>query len=223
LCNADGSQPEPLTSFGGPKVAWPKWSPDGKQIAFYSEIDGNSEIYVLNVKQRKHQRLTTHPAWDGNLQWSRDGKGIYFVSRRGPTQRVFKIAADGSGEPVPMDERFGSAPIESPDGKYFYFLRGTSAWRVPVGGGEAVPIVEELRPQGGLEVFRDGIYYVGTLGEDGTHPIQFKDFASGQVETLARTTGPAWWNLTLSPDRRKLLYVQIDQAGSDLMLVENFR
>lgn len=118
---------------------------------------------------------------------------------------------------VPCD----GAPIESPDGGYFWFLRGASAWRVPVGGGQAVQMVEELRPHGGRGVFIDGIYYVGR-DEDGTHPIQFKEFASGQVKTLARTTGPAWWSLTVSPDRRTLLYVQEDQAGSDLMPVENF-
>ena len=79
LCNADGSHPVPLTSFGGPKVVSPKWSPNGEQIAFDSEADGNSEIYTISVKGRRIKQVTKHPAWDGQPQWSRDGKWIHFL------------------------------------------------------------------------------------------------------------------------------------------------
>jgi len=53
--------------------------------------------------------------------------------------------------------------------------------------------------------------------------IQFLKFATGKVApviTLPRGhTGP----LSISPDERYLLYSQLDQRGSDLMLIENFR
>ena len=162
LCNADGSQPVPLTSFRGPKVVSPRWSPNGEQIAFSSEADGNLEMYTISVKGRTRKRLTTHPAWDGNAHWSRDGKWIYFVSDRSGTLGAWKMPAEG-GDALPLsgplsNVRYDGTPIESPDGKYLYFLRDDSAWRIPVEGGEAVPIVEELFSRGRLAVFEDGLY-----------------------------------------------------------------
>ncbi|MCP5119119.1 MAG: hypothetical protein GY953_50605, partial [bacterium] len=69
-----------------------------------------------------------------------------------------------------------------------------------------------------------GFYYLSSPGEDGTSAIQFFESATGQVKTLGRTTGQAgFWSLAVSPNRRSILWVQLDSAGSDLMLVENFR
>jgi hypothetical protein len=114
-------------------------------------------------------------------------------------------------------------PIESPDGEYLYFLRKDTAWRVPAEGGEEVLVAEHVFHRGSLAVFDDGVYFVGSADEEGTHPIRFKDFVTGRVETLARTDGEAFWVLTVSPDRGTLLYTEMSEAGGDLMLIEDFR
>ncbi len=48
----------------------PSWSPDGNRIAFYSERDGNYEIYVMNTDGTGQRNLTNNPAWDSSLFWS---------------------------------------------------------------------------------------------------------------------------------------------------------
>ena len=149
------------------------------------------------------------------------------MSDRSGTFGAWKVPAE-RGEAVPLSGLLSNVspyltPIESPGGKYLYFLRDDSVWRIPVEGGEPVLIVEELFRRGSLAVFEDGLYYIGKADEDGTHPIRFKDFASGRENTLARTTGEVFWNLAVSPDRRTLLYVQEVDGGADLMLVENFQ
>jgi hypothetical protein len=48
------------------------------------------------------------------------------------------------------------------------------------------------------------------------------EFATGALKQIATTKG-LFVGLTISPDRRSILYSQFDQPGSDLMLVENFR
>jgi hypothetical protein len=53
--------------------------------------------------------------------------------------------------------------------------------------------------------------------------IQFYHFASGKTQLIAKLEKPVHVGLTVSPDRRWLLYAQHDEVGSDLMLVENFR
>jgi hypothetical protein len=53
--------------------------------------------------------------------------------------------------------------------------------------------------------------------------IQFLSFADGQIKTVISIPKPVFVGLTVSPDGQSLLYTQIDQEGSDIMLVENFR
>ena len=60
----------------------PKWSPDGKQIAFVAYIDGNPDIYVMNASGSSQRRLTNDPGYDSQVNWSPDGKQIVFVSDR---------------------------------------------------------------------------------------------------------------------------------------------
>ncbi|MCP5118504.1 MAG: hypothetical protein GY953_47435 [bacterium] len=173
------------------------------------------------------RRLTTHPEDDGNPEWSSDGKRVYFLSRRDGTKRTWKIPAAG-GEPVPMDVPGGDT-LESPDGKFLYYERdwGTaekySIWRVPVEGGESVQVVDSLSQTTAFDVVEDGIYYVGRRREDGTSEILFQNVETGELETVAVIEETTGWGLSVSPDRKTLLYVQEDRSGSDLMLVENFR
>jgi TolB protein len=78
--NADGSDQARLTDnlLGN---YFPSWSPDGKRIAFTSERDGNSEIYIMNADGSGQIRLTNNKASDGMPTWSPDGKRIVFCLR----------------------------------------------------------------------------------------------------------------------------------------------
>ena len=60
----------------------PSWSPDGKLIAFVSELDGNQELYVLHPDGSHMTRLTRTPSEDLWPRWSPDGKRLIFSSRR---------------------------------------------------------------------------------------------------------------------------------------------
>jgi len=75
----------------------------------------------------------------------------------------------------------------------------------------------------GFSLVDDGIYFIPDPGADGKSSIQFLTFATGKVKKVASIPGGPDIGFTVSPDRRYLLYTQVDGAGSDLMLVENFR
>jgi TolB protein len=47
----------------------PTWSPDGRQLAFASNRDGNDEIYVMNADGTGLVNLTNHPAQDDQPAW----------------------------------------------------------------------------------------------------------------------------------------------------------
>jgi len=72
-------------------------------------------------------------------------------------------------------------------------------------------------------VANKGIYFEQSIRDRSTS-VRFLAFATGKVTTIATIRRPvADLGLSVSPDERYLLYTQVDQTGSDLMLVENFR
>src|SRR4029079_15955236 len=74
----------------------PRCSPDGTRLAFTSNRDGNSEIYVINRDGSGLRRLTNHPSIDVTPTWSPTGKQIAFTSDRTGTPQHWVINDDGS-------------------------------------------------------------------------------------------------------------------------------
>jgi Tol biopolymer transport system component len=68
VMNADGSDRVQLTNHRA-RDENPDWSPDGTQIAFYSERPGNAEIYVMNADGLQEKRVTHDPWYDQAVRW----------------------------------------------------------------------------------------------------------------------------------------------------------
>ena len=83
----------------------------------------------------------------------------------------------------------------------------------------AIRVIDSVIVNRAFSITDDGIYFItGTQ----SYTIQFFSFRTHQHRTLAKVENPFLY-LTVSPDGKSILYSQIDQSGSDLMLVENFR
>ena len=74
-----------------------------------------------------------------------------------------------------------------------------------------------------FSLVNEGIYFIPEPGADRKSFIQFLSFVTGKVKRVALLSGSSAEGLSVSPDGRFLLFSQLDEAGSDLMLVENFR
>ena len=223
VCKSDGSNAVQLTSFGGPVVSTPRWSPDGQKIAFDAPAAGEFDIYTVSANGGKVQRMTTHPANDGNPSWSHDGRWIYFDSARTGEQQVFKIPANG-GDAIQLTRDGGFAPFESTDGKFLYFtkaLLATSLWKIPIEGGQSSKILEGVSSYINLAILDGGVYFVPV---NRPRVIQFLSFTTNQIRTVAGLEKPTdqVGGLAVSPDGRWILCSQVDRAGSELMLVEKF-
>ena len=105
-------------------VQTPAWAPDGRKLAFVSQRDGNSEIYVMNADGSEQENLTRQPASDSHPSWSRDGRKLLFVSRRNGNAEIYVMNADGSGlrnlTRTPSDDL---DPSWSPDGRAIAFVQ----------------------------------------------------------------------------------------------------
>ena len=230
LSDPDGSNAAPLFLKEGAHSGTPRWSPDGRRIAFDSSPEGQQDIYVISARGGNPIRLTTHPVDDNVPSWSQDGEWMYFASRRSGRPQVWKVLV-GGGEPIQVTQEGGVVAFESNDGKFVYYTKDwqvkTSLWKVPVGGGEEVPALESVHARN-FSVTRQGIYFIQAPTRDepgGSFLIRFFDFATGRATTI-HSLPPGvgvYPGLTVSPDGRSILYTQLDQSQSDLMLVENFR
>lgn len=97
LAPADGSGVTRMTNCGKAD-GYPAWSPDGSQIAFSSNRDGNYEIYVMNADGSGQTRLTNAAGDDLLPRWSPDGTRIAFDSKRDGNDEVYVMNADGTGQ-----------------------------------------------------------------------------------------------------------------------------
>src|SRR5262249_42276465 len=115
LVSRQGGEAKRLTTGTGLETD-PHFSPDGKQIAFTGEYDGNLDVYVMPATGGEPRRLTYHPDNDQVVGWTPDGKEILFRSGRSSYSRfnrLFTISANGSFPtelPLPMGEEGSYSP-----------------------------------------------------------------------------------------------------------------
>jgi tricorn protease len=97
-----------LTSFQG-QTTNPRFSPDGKSVAFSGEYAGNVDVYVAPADGGDPKRLTWHPGGDLVQGWTPDGKSVMFSSGRASwapnaAPRFWTVPAEGGVE-QPMTRR----------------------------------------------------------------------------------------------------------------------
>ncbi|MBD3225120.1 MAG: peptidase S41, partial [Caldithrix sp.] len=135
---ADGGTAIRLTIHDGAE-RYPKFSPDGSQIAFTGEYDGNIDVYVMDVHGGNITRLTYHPGYDVVVGWHEQNNKIIFRSGRKSFNRftrLFMVSPDGSGmETIILHE--AAQGSFSPDGNqiaYNKIARENRTWKRYKGG-----------------------------------------------------------------------------------------
>jgi dipeptidyl aminopeptidase/acylaminoacyl peptidase len=219
-----------LTNFASSAVTGsPRWSPDGKMIAFDTRAGGNADIYVVGAEGGNPRRLTTDAAEDVVPSWSADGQFVYFASRRLGRLELWKVPAAG-GDAVQVTKNGGFISAESPDGSTLYFTRGgadSGLWRKDLATGEESKIVDAGVGRNWAIGRRSVLFLSAPETDAEPYAVRSVDLATGQVsrpEPLAGSTRTLPINvLALSPDEQWLVYSQRDLLDYDLMLVENFR
>ena len=116
---AEGGKARRLTSHVGYEM-FPRYSPDGRTIAFTGQYDGNTEVYSIPAEGGEPLRLTYTATLDRDdigdrmgpnnivMAWTPDGKQVVYRSRKqtsGFVGRLFKVGAEGGlSEVIPLPE-----------------------------------------------------------------------------------------------------------------------
>ena len=124
----DGGDARRLTSFQG-ATGNPKFSPDGRWIAFSGQYGGNSDVYVVASDGGEPKRLTWHPGADITQGWTPDGKRVVFASARASPNgapKFWSVSAEGDVETALPMPRAWQGKIAA-DGKHVAY-RMNNSW-----------------------------------------------------------------------------------------------
>ncbi|MBX3009313.1 MAG: PD40 domain-containing protein [Melioribacteraceae bacterium] len=133
-----------LSSPKGQEI-FPKFSPDGSQIAFSGNYDGNIDVYVVPTTGGVPTRVTNHGMTDRIIDWYPDGKNLLYASSKHSGKQRFsqfyKVSVQG-GLPVVLPVPYGEHASLSPDGKQIAYTNKTESFRTwkRYRGGDAADI-----------------------------------------------------------------------------------
>ncbi|HEV2480582.1 MAG TPA: biopolymer transporter TolR [Puia sp.] len=117
----EGGTPKQITPRG--PSYFHGWSPDGKDMVFCGERNGEFDVYKVSAEGGKEQRLTTTKGLDDGPEYTPDGQYIYFNSVRSGLMQIWRMRPDGSDqEQVTNDEYDNWFAHISPDGKWFVYI-----------------------------------------------------------------------------------------------------
>jgi len=195
----------------------PRWSPDGKRIAFVSSRDGPDQIWVVEVNSSVGPLQVTYDRYDNNdIQWSPDGKQIAYASQRN-AQDIFRSAlctvSLPEGEVKQLTDGLQSndrTPRWSPDGTRIAFVSDRSGyddlWLMSKDGEGLTRLTEGGGDHADPRWSPDGRFLAYTVTRHGNVDIWVSSVDGSSRRRLTTEDGvhqaPLW-----SPDGREILYL----------------
>lgn len=184
--------------------SFPRFSPDGKRLAYSAAYDGNTDVYVAPVTGGEPVRLTHHPMADRVVGWTPDGTRVLFASgRESGRQRYsqfFTVGLDG-GLPEKLPVPYGEFGAYSPDGKQFVYMpmsQDFRNWKRYRGGWAPDLWVFDLKTFAAKNVTNDPgndaqpmwhgntIYFMSDRGANQRNNIWAYDTASGKARQITQ-------------------------------------
>jgi TolB protein len=208
----------------------PVLSPDGAKVAFVSDRDGASNIYLMNADGTGPVRLTSHPGGDIQPAFSPDGRRIVFASYQvdyeaGRPERVpdlWVMNADGTGQErlTFFDHSVGtSSPQFSPDGGTIVFAAGFQIWTMNADGSNLEQLTTQednftpsFSPDGGRIVYASDV--------DGSFSDVWVMNADGTSRKRLTTANSGAGTPTFSPDGAHIAFASSRSGNDDIYLID---
>jgi len=198
----EGGQAVPLASPPGGE-AFPRFSADGKTIAFMGNYDGDQDLYTISIDGGIPTRVTHHPATELLSDWSPDGKLLFAMNGLAGNARhmqIFSVAA-GGGLPEKLPVPYGAAGAISPDGTWLAYTpnnRDFRTWKRYRGGLASDIWLFNLKDNSSKQATTwegtdtnpmwhgDKLYYLSDEGDEHRLNIWSYDMGSGNTDQVTR-------------------------------------
>jgi len=207
--SVDGGGPPERIEVAGAQAFFPSMSPVGRVLGFTRKFR-DEDVYRFEPS-RAAQPVARSSVYDGNPQFSPDGRRIAFCSlRSGDAMQVWVANADGS-MPEQLTHgpgRFQGGPSWSPDGRQIAFEASRDdghphIWTVDADGGTPRQITDDAGDQMDPSWSRDGQWIYFSWTRPGDHDIWRTRRAKGSKERVTHGGGILGWE---SMDGKTLLY-----------------
>jgi eukaryotic-like serine/threonine-protein kinase len=242
IAKEDGSNQIQVTHFNGASLGHLQWSPNGRHLAFDIQFHGEDAVFALDcdsgsMRCGKPRRLILEaPA--GASSWSAYGDLVYFTSNRTGRREIWKQPAIG-GPATQVTHNGGYASHESPDGQWLYFSKAgkENIWRIPGSksqfgrrpvAGEEMVIGPPYRAQlEGWTVTPDEIVFIDLARSNTPPAIRAYNISTKHMRSIVALTEVFSdrddIGASVSPDRRWVLYSELDRSGSNVIVAKNRR
>ena len=198
----------------------PSLSPDGHTVALTRIVDGNSDVWLMDLQRSVMRRFTSDAASEHSAIWSPDGSRIAFSSNRSGFETLYVKPASGARpeqllatkEPQDVTVRLPSA--WSLDGRYLLYRTQSAktrydlwAWRLD-GSIPAFPIAQTDADDRDGVFSPDGKWVAFESDESGRFEVYVQRFPGPGTKTPISTNGGA--QVRWSPDGKELFYIALD-------------
>jgi serine/threonine protein kinase/Tol biopolymer transport system component len=198
-------------------LANPELSPDGRRVAVDRTVQGNTDIWLIEVGRGVPSRFTFDASVDAIPVWSPNGRRVVFLSRRNGTQDLFEKPTSGPGVEQPLlVAGTGKEPLSwSPDGRFLLYAAINlktgvdDLWALPLAGErKPFPVLQTPFQEGAGQFSPDGRWVAYESNESGQVAIYVRPFPGPGGQWQVSSAGgsqPRW-----RPDGSELFYVAPD-------------
>ncbi len=213
VMNVDGSDVRRLTNWR----LWdgyPSWSPDGKQIAYYSYLaDKEWVIKVMDADGGNQRQVTDNGICDGAPHWSPDGTRIAYSSAAdciAEHREIYVVNADGSNpRNLTQHDADDMGSSWSPDSRQIVFASNRNGdyeiYVMDADGGNVRQLTENDAEEMMAAWSPDGTQIAFVSDRDGNDEIYLMDTSGNNVQRLTDHPAVDWFPFW-SPDGRQLLF-----------------
>ncbi|MFL6374510.1 MAG: S9 family peptidase [Pyrinomonadaceae bacterium] len=239
VSTSGNEEPHRLTS--SPRDAQPRWSPDGKYLAFVRGLDAGPQVFMLAMSGGDSWQVTSLPRGAGGISWSPDGKWLAFSN----SENDAEVARAGKPAPSPADGHDSDVKVitragyRSNGAGYLDFTHSGHIWVV---GAPRSPEEKVTPRQLTSGTFNEGgtvwapdssrIYYTTNRNPEpyyelGTTEVWSVSPAGGQPTMLTKVTTMGFGGLSISPDGKRFALLGSPNepvrsyAKTDLWMLDN--